>query len=215
MALQCAGATTRAPFYSASVRRDLSSQWEMKIQEIGYVGPVGDRWWGERFFRITVEVSNRSELYRFLKLDGEKLGRYNFNYVMSRNPELKKLYEAQPDSFDLQSFTNEGPALELIVALQPGNAAPNASYRGQEVFPSRGQRAGLQLYAAAMLASKFGIPLRGAVVDRSQNSTGWLAPGASRVLQVHFSVPTGCTPVQLKMEGILDIDLEEAPAPPR
>ena len=70
---------------------------------------------------------------------------------------------------------------------------------------------GKENLAAALVACEFGVPLLGAIVDSSQNTTGWIAPGNSKTLKLHFSIPHGESPIALVYEDYINAFLQEVP----
>jgi hypothetical protein len=196
------------PFYEPVESTKGKSDITIQINRIRYVGKVDGNWWGERFFRINLTVINSSPKYQFINFCSESLNENNLKYGFRNEPEIKNLYYNNPEMFNINSFFKKTKGLMFLSTLS--GSPPEYKYNGKNIFPTV-EYNGKENLAAALVACEFGVPLLGAIVDSSQNTTGWIAPGNSKTLKLHFSIPHGESPIALVYEDYINAFLQEVP----
>jgi hypothetical protein len=133
--LHCASLQTQAPFFKAETPVNLSSDYTIELTDFGFYRKVNNDWWGEDFYVATFKISNQTQMYKFFGLCDNKLKEYNFNYIINTKPELKYIYQSNPESFDKVGFLNGYPEMKLVVEISDPMLWPKDAYQKMAVFP--------------------------------------------------------------------------------
>ncbi|TGL64322.1 hypothetical protein [Leptospira sarikeiensis] len=198
----CMSLDIRAPYYRASNVKNDSKDWEIQLADFGLYRDVRGNWWGKDFYIAEIRVKNVSQKYKFYQVCNNKLKEFNFNYILSRNPNIKAAYQANPEQFDKEGFLQGFPQMKLIVEIPSAVNHPVSTYSGKPVFPNISGN----LFAAAMVACEFGTPMS-RDTDRASTSSGWLSPGESTAFKVVYSIPNGAIFLKLDQTGYFSTDL--------
>ncbi|MCT8333960.1 hypothetical protein NUH30_09770 [Leptospira sp. 85282-16] len=207
----CGTLTIKPPIYKPVSEVNYNENWIIKITNVGFTKDVENHWWGDKYYQVVITVKNNSDKYRFLNLDNYKLTKFNFDYIMERNPDIYAIYSKNPDSFDLNEFLNQKNMISLKLRISKGIAIPNDTYGGKPIFPI-GKFKNENVVSAALIKGDYGAPGSGPVQD-SDNSSGWMAPGETRILMVNFSVidglPLHAVVIPEIFESILELNQTE------
>lgn len=195
------------PFRTLIEQKNLSKNYQITIIQVGKAGDVKGKWWGDEYIGIDISVKNISERYRCLNLANSQLSEAYFVDSLNENDSLRKIYLSDPNRLDEKEFYSLSPGLDLQLFVLDTSILPKSKYYGKDVFPTSTVK-GKPVLSAALLASNFGVPMRGPV-EYSNNDTGWLAPGETKSVRMIYSIPKGFPFYRLYFKDIFEADFNK------
>lgn len=200
---QCKSLETQDPFFNSPKQENFTSDFKINLVELGFYRKVGNDWWGEDFYVVTLEVTNLTKNFRFFNICDDKLTEENLEWTAKRSA-FARYYETSPARFEKDDFLVGFPQMKLLVEISNPKQIPNATYAGKSVFP----KVSGNIYAAAMTACRYGIPMS-RDTDAGSTTTGWLAQnGGKGIVRAIYSVPAGAKLLKLDQPKVFTANLE-------
>ncbi|TGK10495.1 hypothetical protein EHQ81_10975 [Leptospira selangorensis] len=207
MALSISCVSLKPPFYFTKKQLDQSNIWDIKIKRIGFLGPVNGNWWGDRYFGAEITVTNKSDKFRTFGIVEYVKEGHNIHNLVKDNPYLQNAYNNNPNSFHMEPDGTYFPGIDFLLEPSVDARLPINTYQGKLVFPVKKMDNKI-LISALLVGGNYGIPM-GGPHTRSQNGTGFIAPGDSKTITAIFSIPDGFKPYKIMYRGIFETSLEE------